>query len=210
MPELILYDYEMDENCYRIRLLLAMLGVPAKTISVDMYPGGEHAKPPMLALNPMGTMPVVVDGDLVLNGTAAILLYLARTRDPAKRWLPDDPAAFGMVAMWLSFFETALAPAAAARLQSLFSTPGDENALRAAARKAFRVMDDHMTLRNFEGKAWFVADGPTLADLALFPSFALSRDYGIDHGEYPALRRWIRRFRALEAFKTMPGIPSYH
>ncbi len=34
---------------------------------------------------------------------------------------------------------------------------------------------------------WFVGNGPTLADLTLFPSFALSRDYGIDHDDYPTL-----------------------
>ena len=67
-----------------------------------------------------------------------------------------------------------------------------------------------MTGRHFDGKEWFVGDAPTFADLALFPSFALSRDYGVDHDEYPALRRWIRRFRTLNGFHTMPGIPDYH
>jgi glutathione S-transferase len=46
--------------------------------------------------------------------------------------------------------------------------------------------------------------------VALFPLFALSRDFGIDHDEFPGLRRWIRRFRALDGFITMPGIPDYH
>ena len=36
------------------------------------------------------------------------------------------------------------------------------------------------------------------------------RQFGIDHDEYPALRRWARRFRTLPGFKTMPGIPDYH
>jgi glutathione S-transferase len=67
-----------------------------------------------------------------------------------------------------------------------------------------------MTFRHFDGAEWFVGHGPTLADLTLFPSFALSRDYGIDHDEFPALRRWIRRFRGLNGFQTMPGIPDYH
>jgi hypothetical protein len=39
---------------------------------------------------------------------------------------------------------------------------------------------------------------------------ALSRDFGVDHDEYPALRRWARRFRKLPGFLTMPGIPDYH
>jgi glutathione S-transferase len=210
MPQITLYNYELDENSYRARLLLSMLGLEWKTIAVDMVPGQEHKKPQMLALSPLATLPVLQDGDLVLHGTGAILLYIAKAYDPAKRWLPDDPAAFGDVVKWLGFCEAALAPAVEARLQALFDAPGDEAALRARARKAFRIMDDHMTARHFDGKQWFSGDGATLADLALFPSFALSRDFGVDHDEYPALRRWIRRFRSLAGFHTMPGIPDYH
>jgi glutathione S-transferase len=71
-------------------------------------------------------------------------------------------------------------------------------------------MDDHMTARGFAQEDWFAAAHPTIADIVLFPAFALSRDFGIDHDEYPALRRWARRFRMLPGFKTMPGIPDYH
>ncbi len=66
-----------------------------------------------------------------------------------------------------------------------------------------------MTRRGFEGGAWFVGEDPTLADVALFPSIALSRDLGIDHEAYPALRRWMRRVRHLDGFIVMPGIPQY-
>jgi glutathione S-transferase len=71
-------------------------------------------------------------------------------------------------------------------------------------------MDDHMTARGFAQLEWFTTGHPTIADIALFPAFALSRDFGIDHDEYTALRQWARRFRALPGFKTMPGIPDYH
>ncbi|HEX8049437.1 glutathione S-transferase family protein [Rhizobium sp.] len=210
MAEITLYNYEMDEGSYRVRLLLSMLGLAYKTIAVDMFPGKEERKPAMLALNPLGTMPVLTDGDLVLHGTEAILAYLAKVYDPARRWLPEEAANFALTTMWLHFSATALAPAVAVRLQSLFDTSGDEAVLSAGARKAFRIMDDHMTLRHFDGFEWFVGDQPTLADLTLFPSFALSRDYGVNHDDYPALRRWLRRFRAIDGFRTMPGIPDYH
>ena len=210
MPNITLYGYELDENSYRARLLLSMLGLEWQTVAVDMFPGQEHRKPAMLALNPLGTLPVLRQDDVTVYGTTAVLLSLARSHDQQQRWLPADATAFAEVVTWLGFCETALGPAVEARLQALFDTPGDEAALRTAARKAFRIMDDHMTLRHFEGVEWLAGDGPTLADLALFPSFALSRDFGIDHGEYPALRRWIRHFRSLPGFLTMPGIPDYH
>jgi glutathione S-transferase len=210
MSSLVLYNYELDENSYRARLVLGMLGLDYATVAIDMFPGQQHKRPKMLALNPTGSMPVLSDGDLVVSGTAAILLYLAKVHDKAATLLPADASLFGEVVKWVGFSETALAPAIDARLKSLFDTPGDPHAMKAAARKALRIMDDHMTSRHFDGLEWFVGDGPTLADIALFPSFALCRDYGVDHDEYPALRRWIRRFRTLKGFRTMPGIPDYH
>jgi glutathione S-transferase len=71
-------------------------------------------------------------------------------------------------------------------------------------------MEDHMTVREFDGGDWFVGRKPTIADVALFPAIALSRDAGIEHDAYPALRRWIRRFRSLPGFRTMPGVPDYY
>lgn len=210
MAEIILYSYEMDEGSYRVRLLLSMLGVAHRTVAVDMFPGREHSRPAMQALNPRESMPVFRDEELVLYGAEPILTYLAVAYDPARRWLPENAAAHGLVALWLHFSATALAPAVAARLVALFGEAGDHVQLRSHARRAFRIMDDHMTIRHLEAAEWFVGDGPTLADVALFPSIALSRDYGIDHDEYPALRRWIRRFRAIEGFRAMPGIPDYH
>lgn len=205
-----LYDYHLDENGFRVRLLLSMLGISFETVAVDKAPGREQEKPHMLALNPTGTLPILEDGDVRLFGTAAILTYLVRAHAPDSPWLPADAADFGRVQQWLGFSGRELRHAVDAREAALFTSEGASEADLKAARKAFRIMDDHMTLRQIEGLEWFVGATPTLADLALLPSFALSRDCGIDHDEYPALRRWLRRFRTLPGFITMPGVPDYH
>lgn len=205
-----LYDYHLDENGFRVRLLLSMLGLSFETVAVDKAPGREQEKPHMLALNPTGTLPILEDGEVRLFGTAAILAYLVRAYAPDSPWLPTDAADFGRVQQWLGFSGRELKPAVDAREAALFTSEGASEADLKAARKAFRIMNDHMTLRQIDGAEWFVGTNPTLADLALLPSFALSRDSGIDHDEYPALRRWLRRFRALPGFITMPGVPDYH
>ncbi|KAA3518422.1 glutathione S-transferase family protein [Agrobacterium vitis] len=210
MSAITLYNYDLDENCYRVRLLLSCLGLAYETHAIDMVPGREEQTPGMLALNPLGELPVLKDGEQVLYGTQAILAHLARAYDPSGTWLPLDPAIFGGVMQWTLFSVTPLGSAVTARRVALFGGPGDAEALKASSRAAFRIMDDHMTLRQFNGYEWFAGAGPTIADLALFPSFALSRDYGIDHDEFPALRRWQRRFRTVAGFRTMPGIPDYH
>lgn len=210
MPAITLYNHDLDENCYRVRLMLSVLGLEFETVAIDMVPGEEEKGPAMRALNPLGSLPVVQDGERVLYGTQAILAHLARSHDGAGTWLPLEPAAFSSVMQWTFFSACALSCATEARRVAIFGTAGDLEALKREARQALRIIDDHMVLRQIGGSEWFAADAPTIADLSLLPSFALSRDYGIDHDEFPALRRWLRRFRILPGFRTMPGIPDYH
>lgn len=210
MSDLTLYNYDLDENCYKVRVALSMLGLEYRAVAVNAFPGKEHLTPPFLAMNPAGSLPILQDGAITLSGAEAILAHLAASRDPARTWLPAGGADFARVMQWLVFSAADLSVAVAARAHALLDAPGDEIALRTGARKALRVMDDHMTQRGFEGSDWFAAATPTIADIALFAPFALSRDFGVDHDEYPALRRWARRFRTLPGFLTMPGIPDYH
>lgn len=207
---LVLYNYELDESCYKVRLALSMLGLEWQVVAVDVFPGKEQLTPAYLAMNPSGRLPILRDGDFFLHGTEAILAHLGRSYDVSGKWMPSDVEGFATVMQWLNFSARDLDATIAARQHALFDTPADEVALRAASRRAIRIMDDHMTARGFARMDWFAAPHATIADIALFPAFALSRDSGIDHDEYPALRRWARRFRALPGFKTMPGIPDYH
>ncbi len=208
-PGITLYDFELSASCYKVRLLLSLLKRDYRRVAVDFFPGFEHRKAAFLAINPLGQLPVLVDDGLVVRDAQAILAYLARRHDPARTWLPEEPAAFGATMSWLFFAASELSAATAARLHDLLDFPADGDGAKEAARRAFRVMDDHMTRREFAGGAWFVGDGATLADIALFPSIALSRDFGQEHDEFAALRRWMRRVRGLEGFVAMSGIPEF-
>lgn len=210
MTGLVLHDFELDEGCYKVRLMLAALGLDYRKVTVNMVPAAEQARPPLLLLNPLGTLPILTDGALVLRDAEAILPTLAMRYDPDRRWLPLDPADFGATMTWLVFAARDLQAAVTARRHAMFDEPADGPAVKQEARRALRIMDDHMTARGFAGAGWFVGEGATVADIALFPSFALSRDYGVDHEAYPALRRWARRVRTIPGFTTMPGIPDYH
>ena len=207
---LVLHDYELDADCYTVRLALSMFGLAAEKIAVDVHPGHEQRSPAYLALNTRGSLPILLDGDLVLAEAEAILVYLARKAPSGATFLPLDPAGLGAVMNWLFFAKGALGGATMARLHAMLEVPADAEALERQARAAFRVMEDHLTARHLAGASWFAGHAPSLADIALFPPIALSRDFGVDHDEYPALRRWMRAMRALPGFITMPGIPDYH
>ena len=94
MTGIVLYNYELDENCYKVRLALSMLGLKWDKVAVNAFPGNEQATPPFLAMNPLGTLPILTDGDLTLFGAEAILAHLARGHDSAGRWLPAGIADF--------------------------------------------------------------------------------------------------------------------
>jgi glutathione S-transferase len=205
-----LHDYELDDGCYKVRLLLGALALPYAKIAVDVHPGRQHLSPRYLQLNAQGSLPILVDRDLVLHGAEAILAYLAHTYDAERTWLPSDPARFGQVMQWLTFAAGDLKAASIARLHLMMELEADGEKATQTARHCFRLMDDHIIKREFAGETWFVGGAATVADIALFPSIALSRDCGIDHDEYPALRRWMARMRSISGFITMPGIPSYY
>jgi len=142
---LTLYDYELSGNCYKLRLFMNILGVKYETKSVDFYPGREHKSEWFLKINPLGQLPVLQDGDLVLRDAQAILVYLAARYDQSGLWYPlSDAAALGRVSMWLAFADAITATASAARLHDGLFYDIDINVARAGAHKFFRILDEHL------------------------------------------------------------------
>ena len=95
-----LYDLSLSGNCYKVRLLAALAGIPLEIVAVD-FMAGEHKKPPLIDLNPWGEIPILVDGDVVLRDSQAILVYLA-AQYAGEAWLPKDAVGMATVVQWLS------------------------------------------------------------------------------------------------------------
>ena len=110
-PMITLYDYDLSGNCYKVRLLLALLGLTYQRHPVDFYPGREHKSAWFLALNPLGQLPVLEDDGLVLRDAQAILVYLASMYDSSGRWYPaGEPALLGVLSSWLMFADASRPP----------------------------------------------------------------------------------------------------
>src|SRR5262249_36440972 len=98
-----LYNFEISSRCYKARLFLTLLKLDYEQTTWNNSPAFEHRKPEFLRINPLGQLPAMRDGDLMLRDAQAMVTYLARKYDPAARWLPAEPGAFGEVMMWLFF-----------------------------------------------------------------------------------------------------------
>ncbi len=205
---LTLYDYELSGNCYKLRLLMHILGVEHVKIPVDFHPGREHRSDWFLAVNPLGQLPAIDDDGLVLRDAQAILVYLASKHDPSRLWLPrGDSGLLGEVVQWLAFADEITRTAAAARLHDGFFHDLDVEACRAGARSLFRILDEHLWFSEVERHGWICrARHPTIADIACFPYVALSEEGGISRQDHPAIRRWLDRVKRIPGFVAMPGI----
>ena len=206
-----LYDYALSGNCYKVRLFLALLNQPCDVTAVDFFPGEAHLAPDFLEINPAGTLPVLTDGDLTLCDSAAILVYLAQQYDNTGTWCPRmDAATSARIQFWLAFASRLSDTVGQARLHDMLNLPCDIDAARAAGHRTLRELESHLSEQGFRGQRFLIDDSPTIADIACFPYAALAPDGGIEHDDYPAVRRWLIDIRRLPHFIEMPGIHRLH
>lgn len=198
MPRL--YDNLDSGNGYKVRLLLSWLEIPFERVEVDTY-AGESRQPAFLARSPNGKVPVLDlgDGDYLWE-SGAILFYLA----DGTGYLPDDRRARAEVLKWMFFEQYSHEPyIAVLRSWSRHGMLNEERKRQWAAResegyRALDIMEGHLADRD-----WFVGEGPTIADIALFAYTHVAGQGGFDLGRYPAIRRWIGRIGSLPRFRPL-------
>jgi len=197
MPRL--YDLELSGNCYKVRLLCALLKVPVEIAPVD-FMDGEHKRSPLLDKNPFGQIPIFEDEGVTLRDSQAILIYVAR-KWGGEAWLPTDAASMAKVAEWLFAAENEIARGPNdARLHDKFGYALDLELAREKAQRILSLMDAHLTKSQ-----WLALDRPTIADIACMPYVAISHEGGVPLTPYPTVRAWVKRVRALPGFVPMPG-----
>ena len=202
MPQPIrLYRHPLSGHAHRAELMLALLGLPFEKVDID-FAAAEHKAPAFLARNVFGQVPVIEEGDFTLADSNAILVYLARTHDPARRWLPGDARTQAAVQRWLSVAAGQLAHGpAAARVAAVFGRP--QNPQHAAiARQLFDTMERHLSDRE-----WLAAPHATIADVAMYTYTAHAPEGGIALEPWPRLRAWLGRVEALPGFVGMRRSP---
>ena len=100
-----LYGGPRSGNAYKVRLLLSLLGLEFEETVINLQTE-ENRTESFLALNPRGQIPTLVDGEVTVWDSQAILVYLARRYGEA--WLPVEPAAMAEVMQWLALDENEL------------------------------------------------------------------------------------------------------
>jgi glutathione S-transferase len=195
-----LYDLELSGNCYKVRLFAALAGIELELAPVDL-PAGAHQRSPLIDLNPWAELPVLVDGEVVLRDSQAILVYLARQYG-GNQWWPDGAAQQGEVMQWLSSAANEINRGPNfARLIDKFGYPLNKNDALAVSARILPLIEQHLSRRD-----WLALDRPTIAECAVFPYIALSWEGGVTLEPYPAVQAWTERVKVLPGYVGMPGI----
>src|SRR3954447_7098033 len=142
-----LYDYAASGNCFKVRLLLALLGREYERVPVDIF-AGDTLTEAFGALNPLRETPVLeLEDGRRLTQSNAILWFLAE----GTPFLPADAFERGLVASWLSFEqERVIGGIGGPRFRALTGRPFDAGRLD-TGRGALAYLDEHLS-----GREWMV------------------------------------------------------
>jgi glutathione S-transferase len=196
-----LYTFFLSGHAHRAQLFLSLLNLPHELVQVDLSKG-QHKTPEYLAMNPMGQVPVMQDGDVTLSDSNAMLVYLAtKYADPS--WLPRDPLGAASVQRFLSMSANEIVRGpATARLVHVFKAGLDYNVALNFCKRVLPVIDAGLA-----GQSFLVGESPTIADVACYTYIAHAPEGGIGLGDYPNIVAWLKRIEALPGFVPMHASP---
>ena len=204
-----LYCFGESGNAYKVALTLELAGLAWEPVFVDFFNGGARSAE-FRALNPMGEVPVLIDGDTILTQSGVIADYVA---EKTGRFGASDQAGKREIWRWVLFDNHKLSGVAGAlRFNMNFlaedkRNPGAEAWMALRLRAALKVLDGHLA-----GRDWVAGEAPTVADFACCGYLYYPEPFTFDRAEHPAIDRWLDRIAALpgwrQPYDLMPGSPS--
>ena len=197
----ILHEYSQSGNCYKIRLTAALLGLPIERREYDILKGETRTPEFLAGINANGRIPVLQIGELFLPESNAACFYLA----DGSPLVPDDRFDRADMLRWM-FWEQYNHEPNVATLRFWLAFVGEDRlselqraqlpAKQAAGEAALKLMDEHL-----EGRAWFVGDSPSLADIALYAYTHVAEEGGgYRLADYPNVTAWLARVAALPGY----------
>lgn len=203
-----LYCFGASGNAYKVALTLSLAQVPWQPVFVDFFNGGART-PEFTHINPMGEVPVMVDGDMVLSQSGAILDYIssrtgqfggrsAIARREVLRWMFWDNHKLSGLAGSTRFLMNFLPPA---------KRPAEVIAWQQSRlQPAYAVLDAALA-----HAPWLVGDAPTIADFSCCGYLYYPEPFGFARKDWPHIDAWLDRIAALPGWKPpydmMPGTP---
>jgi glutathione S-transferase len=189
----LLYNSAVSGNCYKVRLLLAHLGMGYETVDVSVVDRSNRAEV-LGDVNPGLRVPtVVLDDGRPLAESNAILWFFG----DGTQYVPEDRYERAQVLQWQFFEQYSHEPhIAVARFWKTYSGEPERferqrERLLAGGYAALDAMERHLDERTF-----LVCERYSLADIALYAYTHVADEGGFDLESYPAIRGWLERVAA--------------
>jgi glutathione S-transferase len=204
-----LYCFGESGNAYKAALTMTLAGCDWQPVYVDFF-NGETRTPAFRAINVMGEVPVLVDGDLTLTQSGAIQLHVA---DKTGRMGGETEAERHEVMRWLLFDNHKLSGQAGALRFLMNFLPTDKRSAEVIAYMHGRVQAALKVLEaGLDGRVWLAGGaGPTIADTAACGYLFYPEPFGFDRKANPNIDAWLTRIEGLPGWKhpydLMPGNP---
>ena len=190
---MLLYNSTVSGNCYKVRLLLAQLGIEYETVEVDVV-DRSNRKELLGELNPALRVPtLVLDDGRPLGESNAILWYFGDGTD----FVPEDPYERAQVLQWLFFEQYSHEPMiAVARFLRMYSGEPE----RFERQKERLLAGGYAALDAMEGRlgetAFLVGGRYSIADISLYAYTHVADEGGYELDGYPGIRAWLERVAA--------------
>ena len=195
-----IYGDSRSGNCYKIQLLLSLLGKTCEWVDIDIMKGETRA-PSFLEKSPNGKIPLLeLDDGRVLSESNAIMHYIAFNTP----LVPSSPYQSSKLLQWQFFEQYSHEPyiAVARYINVYLGLPAEKkaeyDAKQAGGYRALAVMEHQLSLTPF-----LLGDTISLADISLFAYTHVAHEGGFDLSAYPAIRNWIQLVKDLKGFVPM-------
>jgi GST-like protein len=189
-------------NGFKVSIALEELGLPYEVKEVDLRSGAQFA-PEFLRISPNNRIPAIVDGELSVFESGAILLYLAEKT--GKLLAPAGPARYQAL-QWMFFQVGGTGPMlgqahhfrnyAGEKIQYAIDRYTNEG------KRLYGVVDGRLSQAKY-----LAGDEYSMADVINLPWLLLSKGQGIELAEYPHLSRWIDELKARPAVQRGLAVP---
>lgn len=199
-----LYSYWRSSAAYRVRIALAVKGLDYDTRAINLLTGAQSGVG-FTMLNPQGMVPYLIDGEVGLNQSLAIIEYLDEVY-PAPPLLPADPVGRARVRAAALAIACDIHPLNNLRVLRYLKDPlgHDQEAVETWQRHwietGFAALEEIAEAGARTAGAYLFGDAVTIADVCLVPQFVNARRVQADVARFPALSAIDARLNALPAF----------
>ncbi|MCA9578586.1 MAG: glutathione S-transferase family protein [Polyangiales bacterium] len=199
-----LYAHPFSNNAMRAQLYLDEKGLPYEYVTVDLFKG-EHKQPAYLAINPRGQVPCIVDGDITVYESVAIIQYLEH-RYPEPALIPSDPTDMATCMRLIGEFHQKLDPT------NIFGSVKFRGMRRAElGERLEKLLNECRTWEGYLGDApYFAGQAYSIADIVVLPFFGMVIDgLGLPQRDFPRLHAWYERCKERPSVAKQPWFSAF-